>query len=172
MSHVLIFGDFNYREIDWASMSVTGRDESTQVQFYNVLQDMFLVQHVNFPTRFRIGQQPTMPDLIFTNEENMVEDLKSVSPLGSSDHTGLIWTFVCSSDVEKTDRVASRLNFKRAKLENMEKNLASFEWESDFQGKDVEECWTLFSERCEKVIHDNVPMVKVKAPRPPWLRDA
>jgi hypothetical protein len=171
ISHVLIFGDFNYSDIDWETMSVTGGESSEPGKFYTVVEDMFLVQHVDFPTRFRMGQQPTRPDLVFTNEENMIEKLEPTSPLGLSDHVGLAWTYVTKSSIKRSFRDGTWLNFQRANPVEMEEKLTSFDWESDFEGKNVDECWKLFSERCEKVVQESVLRVKVKSPKPPWVRD-
>ena len=63
-------------------------------KYLNCVLDNFLFQHVKVPTRFREGQQPSCLDLIFTNEENMV-DLDSLnidSPLGKSDHALFVLT--------------------------------------------------------------------------------
>ena len=48
---------------------------------------------MDFPTRYREGQEPSTLDLIFANEDYMVDNLRSCAPLGKSDHVGLVWTF-------------------------------------------------------------------------------
>ena len=66
--------------------------------FFDVTQDLFLKQHVDFNTRFREGNEPSMLDLIFT--DSMIENLKSIGPLGKSDHVVLVWTFITYSAVD------------------------------------------------------------------------
>jgi hypothetical protein len=66
-------------------------------KYLNCVLDNFLFQHVKVPTRFREGQQPSCLDLIFTNEENMV-DLDSLnidSPLGKSEHAVIRFNYMC-----------------------------------------------------------------------------
>ena len=50
-------------------------------------------------TRFRKRNEPSMLDLSFTNEDYMIENLKSIAPLGKSDHVGL-WTFMTYSAID------------------------------------------------------------------------
>ena len=54
--------------------------------FFYATQDLFLEKHVNFSTRFREGNEPSMLDYIFTNENYKIENLKHITPLGKSDH--------------------------------------------------------------------------------------
>jgi hypothetical protein len=80
-SNYLFFGDFNYKEI------------------LNCNQDNYLFQHVSSPTRFREGQTPSCLDLVFTNEENMVDTDSLIidSPLGKSDHAVIHFDYLCSA---------------------------------------------------------------------------
>ena len=36
----------------------------------------------------------------FTNEDDMIENVGSIAPLGKSDHVGLLWTFVTYSAID------------------------------------------------------------------------
>ena len=58
------------------------------------VDDSFLIQHVNFPTRLRGGDQQSLLDLGFTNEPNMVDKVEALCPLGASDHISLNITLV------------------------------------------------------------------------------
>ena len=42
------------------------------------------------PTRGRLGNRSNILDLIFTNEEGMIENVKYESPLGKRDHAVLL----------------------------------------------------------------------------------
>ena len=48
----------------------------------------------NSETRLRQGQNPSLLDLIFTNEENMVNNLNIFNPIGRSDHCVLTFNLV------------------------------------------------------------------------------
>ena len=46
VTHLLVIGDFNFSEINWKDGSIKGGAESPPQKFYDVVQDLFLVQHV------------------------------------------------------------------------------------------------------------------------------
>ena len=74
-TYLLICGDFNYREIDWENESSDEKNEHLTT-FINTVQDCFLHQHVTENTRFRLGEEPSLLDLIFTNEEGLICNLE------------------------------------------------------------------------------------------------
>ena len=51
------------------------------LQFFFMQQDLFL-KHVEFPKKIWEGNELSMLDLIFTNEDYMIENLTSIAPLG------------------------------------------------------------------------------------------
>ena len=73
--HVVIMEDFN---IDWDTWN--GRSEK-DAKFIETIQDNFLYQHVDQPTRYRIGQNPTLDDLVMSNIEELIQDLTYLDPL-------------------------------------------------------------------------------------------
>ena len=91
---LLIMGDFNYASIDWEEGVVNDAETSEAAKFFDATQDLFLYQHVLFPTRFREGYNPLLLDLIFSNEQHAVDDLLEGEPLGKSDHVSITWTYV------------------------------------------------------------------------------
>ncbi len=74
-SHILIAGDFNYPEIEWSYYySNTTQQHRSQI-FLDKIQDLFLYHHVAEFTWYREWQNPSILDLISTNEEGMVNNL-------------------------------------------------------------------------------------------------
>ena len=51
-----------------------------QPHFFNTTHDLFLFQHIHDCTRFRSGQNPSLLDNIFTDEENQMVNLKYEAP--------------------------------------------------------------------------------------------
>ena len=78
-------GDFNYRAIYWSNFSGTG-DNCRIEPFLDTIDDLFLFQHINEPTRYREEETPSLLDLVFTNEQDMISNLVYLPPLGNSDH--------------------------------------------------------------------------------------
>ena len=54
----------------------------TENKFLVAINDTFLYQHVCTPTRIRHDNNPSILDLIFTNEPGMVSDIETSSCLG------------------------------------------------------------------------------------------
>lgn len=79
--HVLLMGDFNFPDIDWAINSVNASENSDCRRFFNCLEDLFLTQHVLQPTRGN-----SVLDLILTREPDLVSKVKVIDNLDSSDH--------------------------------------------------------------------------------------
>ena len=97
-------------------------DGSHAATFFDTTQDLYLCQHVSFNTRFRIGCRPSRLDLIFSNEEHMVDNLQSNQPLGKSDHVVLTWAFDIG-EVHVRARVKKRL--RKQRLKNSDRKTAT-----------------------------------------------
>ena len=83
VSHVLIMGDFNLPLINWSSWTRSNNSENSfDNTFINCLRDSFFHQHVTIPTRSRYNRNPSILDLILTNEEGMISSLSHLCPLG------------------------------------------------------------------------------------------
>ena len=59
------------------------------------IRDAFLTQHIMEPTRYRVNQVQHLLDLIFTNEDEMVNNYDVKDPLGKSDHCLITFTCQC-----------------------------------------------------------------------------
>ena len=94
-SSLLFVGDFNFPQIDWELEVSRAPTNHYSHAFLDVLRDFFLFQHVQHPTRFRLGETPSVLNLVLTNEEGMVTHFEHLPGLGSSDHCILQFTLVC-----------------------------------------------------------------------------
>ena len=117
ITHILIFGDFNYPNINWEHMN-TDLDKESELLYDNINENL-LVQHINVNTRHKLGNSPSRLDLVFTNEEDMVEDIKCLAPLGKSDHIGLSFKLVTSAIMKINEHEANRLNYHNADYKKM-----------------------------------------------------
>ena len=64
-THVCVVGDFNFRDINWINQSTNHNDGSKEAKFINTIQNCFLHQHVDRPTRRRGNDDPSQLDLIY-----------------------------------------------------------------------------------------------------------
>ena len=81
----------------------------------------FLHQHVERPTRRRGDDEPSKLDLIFTNEEMQVNEVKHISPLDKSDHDVLSFEFQCYVEYSKSKE---RYNFSKGNYTSMRERLS------------------------------------------------
>ena len=171
ITHYLIMGDFNFPEIKWNDTYVQGDRDSYPNKFYDGVNDVFLHQHVQENTRFRIDQEPSLLDLIFTNEESMVDNLEINAPLGKSDHVSILWTFYSYTDVKTDEYLPEKRSWYKADFKAINEQFASVEWERKFQNMDVEQSWNEFKQKYEECVDKYVPYLTVKASRKqPWFR--
>ena len=100
-SHILIMGDFNCKNINWQLNIAPSDPNNFQTKFFHQILESGWYQHVNSQTRFRQGQNPSLLDLILTNEESMINNLKILNPIGRSDHCVLIFNLVTKGLLDK-----------------------------------------------------------------------
>ena len=91
--HLLILDDFNYPTINWATLGTPHNKENCTTKFLTVTQNCFLHQHVNNPTHVRPNQTPTLIDFIFTSDDQTINNLSFLSPLGKSHHNVITFQY-------------------------------------------------------------------------------
>ena len=87
----LFVGDFNYPEIDWLEYESSHSSNHHTNLFLETIQENLLFQHVLKQTRFRVGQTPSLLDLVLAREE-LVDGLEYYAPVGLSDHSVLLFS--------------------------------------------------------------------------------
>ena len=166
-------GDFNYRQIGWEHGIVEGPEDSDASRFFQATQDAFLYQHVLFPTRYREGCVSSTLDLVFTDEEHMVEDLVCGEPLGKSDHCVLTWKLCYDNDITKKEATTEelpKLNYRKGDYEAMRENFSLIDW-TELNGLGVEETWSRIKDEIYSNIQKFVPKHKkrkAKSAAAPW----
>ena len=155
-SHILIVGDFNCKNINW-QLNVTPSDpDNFQTKFFHQILESGWYQHVNSETRFRQGQNPSLLDLIFTNEENMVSNLKILSPIGRSDHCVLTFNLVTCGILDKKIGIPK---YFQGRYDEMRDYLSQLPWQIG-QDQNVSEIWNQFQNKITTATHKFVPVHK------------
>ena len=156
----ILVGDFNYPGINWELMS----SNSAAQDFFDVVCDKFLTQHVDFPTHI----SGNTLDLVLTNVPNRILNVCEHGKLGNSDHV-----IICT-DLETV--IPPYLpkhvtwNYAKAKFADMRREIQTIPWDQ-LLSSDIEADWmqfkTLFLELCDKY----VPKKTIRElNRPPWLK--
>ncbi len=164
----VIIGDFNFPEIDWLD-EVCNKDEThVASRFLKASRDGFMLQHVKEPTRWRNGQRSNTLDLIFTNKDSLVSDIQIRSPIGKSDHGVVIFKVLC--DTKDVSSSTTRYQYEKANIAGMKQDL-SIDWEEEFKGKKMEDCWSIFKDHVESACKQHIPKVSCSTTkkRPMWM---
>ena len=155
-SHILILGDYNYKEINWVNGSTSVSENHIATRFLETVRDSFLYQHVTKPTRVKDGNVPSVLDLVFTNEENMVENIEYNMGLGKSDHLMLEIDFNCY--IENSVNSRKKYMYNRGNYTQMLNELKSVNWDANLVSLCATEAWNIFAEIILKSIEKNIPV--------------
>jgi len=141
---LVLMGDFNHPDISWEDH--TARHAQSR-RFLQSIDDDFLMQVVKEPTR-----KGTLLNLVLTNKEGLVKDVKVGGRLGCSNHEMVEFTILRGGS-----RVISRiktLDFRRANFGLFKELLGRIPWARAVEGRGVQECWSLIKlPSCTGVVH-------------------
>jgi len=162
--NVLIMGDFNYPDVNWAALGTyEGASQETNL-FVDCLMDNFFTQHVDQPTR-----GDTILDLVITAEPDVISEIAILDCLESSDHNMLTWS--CQFNKKRVPSGRTKLNFRKANLKELRKGLRDTDWNCLLKGS-IDESWNKFRSRILSLSEAYIPKLKVpvdKPPKPPWI---
>ncbi|PKU31506.1 rna-directed dna polymerase from mobile element jockey-like [Limosa lapponica baueri] len=105
-------------------------------RFLQCIDDNFLTQMLEEPTR-----RDALLDLVLTNKEGLVEDVKVGGSLGCSDHEKMEFRIV--GTMHKTSRTET-LDFRRANFDLFKKLLGETSWDRALEGREAPESWSIF----------------------------
>ena len=120
------------------------------------------------------GEEPTrkgaLLDIVLTNKEGLVEDVKVGGRLGCSDHEMVEFRNLCGGS-----RAVSRiktLDLRRANFGLFKELLGGIPWARALEGRGVQECWSLFKRHFLDAQEWCMPLRKKSSKggrRPAWL---
>ena len=90
---------------------MSGSETHPAFKFIECLRDNFLFQHVHSNTRHRFGQEPSCLDLVLSDKEELIENLKISDKLGASDHNSILFNITCQ--FEKKRQINRDLTFTK-----------------------------------------------------------
>ena len=162
-SHVLITGDFNMPQIDWTLELSSAPVGHVTHKFLEACRDCFLIQHVHKPTRYRQGVIPSTLDLLFSNEEGMVQNLAYLPGLAKSDHIVLSFDLACYTAASES--VTPHYNLHKADFPRLNELIRGVHWEDQVE-KTVQDRYDYLKgtlvELCDTCIPKTVPKTRKK----------
>jgi len=156
-------GDFNHTDISWEDHAA--RQEQSR-RLLQSIDDNFLMQVVEEPTR-----KGALLDLVVTNKEGLVEDVKVGGRLSCS-----YYEMVEFRMLRGGSRAISRiktLDLRRANFCLFKELLGGILWARALEGRGVHECWSLFKPHFLHAQEWCIPLRKKSSKRgrrPTWLK--
>ena len=177
---ILFCGDFNFPTIKWKENTIVDTTFSQPMRFYNCLQDNFLKQHVCEFTRARGTQNPSLLDLIVTEDTQLQvkPSLSICAPLGKSDHAVLQWKYLVSIEDKEPDdekTAAPRYNYYKGNYGEFRDLLSNIDWEERLKGKNnvnsILETLLMEVNKCKEA---TIPLCtdKTRNKKQPWMNVA
>ena len=163
-THHCICGDFNYKNIDWKNDSAPGledHDMSEEAKFLELTKDLFLTQHVNKITRARGRDEPSLLDLVLTNNPDMVSEVKHQAPLCKSDHSILSFTIDCYFEPPKPQ---TKFSFDKGDYAALSTFLGNCSWS---EGTSVNDKWKNFMKNVVAAHNAHIPTYTSNG-KPTW----
>ena len=159
-SHRCIVGDFNFKAINWRLWSSSKDESSQEEKFLCILNDSFLHQHVREATRWRGSDEPSVLDLVLTDEATQVSEICYDSPLGKSDHSVLVFDFKCYTDRQKQPKT---FNYPKGDYKSMIKEIEDSNWVNRVNEMALSctpnELWLEFKKKLQYLRNKFVPAV-------------
>ena len=157
--HVLIAGDFNLPGIEWASWTTKSDYNSTEFKFIECIRNCFMEQLITSPTRGRGTNEPSVLDLVLTDNSDTVDDHTIGPPLGKSDHSTLIIDMKFLPESRRTRQ--SKYLYNKANYSGMREDL-DIDWKECLQDKQIEQQWAVFLEALETAMKKHIPRTRVR----------
>ncbi|GAB0176277.1 hypothetical protein GRJ2_000092900 [Grus japonensis] len=155
-------GDFNHPDICW-------RDNAAECKqprkFLECVDDSFLLQVIEEPTR-----RGAMLDLILTNKEGLVGDVKLKGSLGCSDHKMVEFRILRAA--RKVHSKLTTLDFRRADFGLFRDPLGRIPWDKALQGRGAQDSWLISKGQLLQAQERCIPAKRKSSKntkRPPWM---
>ena len=147
---LVLMGDFNHPDICWDSGMAGGRQSR---RFLESVEDNFLVQVIDGPTR---GE--ALLDLVLTNAEESIREVKIGGSLGCSDHALVEFVILKNAGLAKS-RVTT-LCFRKGNFRLLKELLSGIPWETVLKGMGTEQSWQLFKDTLPRAQRLSIPQQK------------
>ena len=119
---IMLMGDFNFSELDWR----TPETLDNLHPFLKCINDNFLIQHVDEPTR-----RKNILDLVFTSEENMIKNLSVGEHFETSDHQIIRWNMLACKVIQKQIK---SYNYNKGDYDKIRDEAGSINWNEIVMG--------------------------------------
>ena len=156
--HILLMGDFNYPEINWESHHANASDIHPAILFLEVVNDCYLSQHIQEPTRYRQNQTSNCLDLVFTDNENSIDKLTYEDPLGASDHIVIRFKYALHSEfVHNNYYKSNSYSYNIGDYAKLRGIFDGVDWDREFKGLGAKEMLLCLHTKLIQAVEQCVP---------------
>ena len=156
----VVFGDFNYSQIDWETMNYDASCE----YFMDTVQNGLFKQHVNFPTH----NSGTQPDIVLSSPSDLVLGVEDLFQLGNSDHSMIMTTISGSIPTNVTTEEVP--DWRNADFQGLRSNL-DIDWLDCLSNMRTLESWDTFKKLVKEAEEKSVPKKRRRVgSRPLWMQ--
>ncbi|KAK4814166.1 hypothetical protein QYF61_009984 [Mycteria americana] len=155
-------GDFNHPDTCWRDKTA-GHKQSER--FLECIDDNFFLQVIEEPTR-----RGAMLDLVLTNKEGLVGNMKLKGSFGCSDHEMV--EFKILKVPRGVHSKLTTLDFRRADFGLFRDLLGRVPWDKALEGRGAQESWLIFKDHLFQVQERCIPTKRKSrknARRPAWM---
>ncbi|GAB0194032.1 hypothetical protein GRJ2_001868500 [Grus japonensis] len=131
---LVLMGDFDHPNICWRDNAAEHKQSR---KFLECVDDNFLLQVIEKPTR-----RGAMLDLVLTNKEGLVGDVKLKASLGCSDHEMVEFKILRAA--RRAHSKLTTLDFRRADLGLFRDLLGRIPWDKALEGRGAQDSWLIF----------------------------
>ncbi|GAB0206950.1 hypothetical protein GRJ2_003160600 [Grus japonensis] len=131
---LVLMGDFNHPDICWRDNAAEHKQSR---RFLECVDDNFLLQVIEEPTR-----RGAMLDLVLTNKEGLVGDVKLKGSLGCSDHEMVEFGILRAA--RRACSKLTTLDFRRADFGLFRDLLGRIPWDKALEGRGAQDSWLIF----------------------------
>jgi len=160
---ILITGDFNFPMIDWKLMC----NVYPEANFQEAIRDAFLTQLIDEPTRHRFCQNSNILDLVICNDDDCIDSIEHLAPLGRSDHDVIRITLNLS--VRDETNKLKRFDYHKGDYEGCKKEISSIDW-NVLTTMNIDEAWIFLKNKLKDLELKYIPTRSHKNnQRPLWM---
>ena len=135
----MLYGDFNMPEVRWFEGIGYSPPNNPSYTTTQNLADNFLTEIIMQPTRFRHSQQPSLLDLVITNDPERITSTCYLPAIGASDHICIM------NDININHSRNGKLKRTLTNYTLIRGELANINWDEELSDKtDVESSWNRF----------------------------
>ncbi|GAB0208094.1 hypothetical protein GRJ2_003275100 [Grus japonensis] len=134
---LVLMGDFNHPNICWKG-NTAGHKQSRR--FLECIDDNFLLQVTEESMR-----RGAMLDLVLTNKDGLVGDVKLKGSLGCSDHEMVEFKILRAA--RRAHSKLPTLDFRRTDFGLFRDLIARIPWDKALEGRGAQDSWLVFKDR-------------------------